>query len=153
MALDNAGWFTRTAIEIRAGDASEAALRRASAGRYAGRAFRQIPLLMQHAYFRRTPNAGEWAVRDDIHRRISSWSRTNVVMRDELLRMGPCDVIFCRNLFIYFTSAMVARVVDTFAEMLSSPGFLCIGAAESLLRMPSRFELREIGGAYVYVKP
>lgn len=153
MALDNAGWFARTAIEIRAGDASEAALRRATVGRYAGRAFRQIPLLMQHTYFRRTANAGEWAIRDDIHRRISSWSRTNVVVRDELLRMGPCDVIFCRNLFIYFTPAMVARVVDTFAEMLSAPGFLCIGAAESLLRMPSRFELREIGGAYVYVKP
>jgi len=153
MALDEAGWFGRASIQIRAGDASDAALRRAAAGRYAGRAFRQIPPVAQHTYFRRTGTKDEWAIREDIHRRISSWTRTNVVVREELLRLGPCDVIFCRNLFIYFTPSTVAKVVDTFAEMLSSPGFLCVGAAESLLRTPSRFELREIGGAYVYVKP
>jgi chemotaxis protein methyltransferase CheR len=153
MALDEAGWFGRAAIEIHAGDASEAALRRAGTGRYAGRSFRQIPAVVQQTYFRLTGTTGEWAIREDIHRRISSWRRTNVVVREELLRMGPCEVIFCRNLFIYFTRSTVARVVETFAEMLSSPGFLCIGAAESLLRTPSRFELHDIGGAYVYVKP
>jgi len=153
MALDEAGWFGRAAIDIRAGDASEAALRRARAGRYAGRAFRQIPAAVQQAYFLPTGTKGEWAIRDDIHRRVSSWTRTNAIVPEELSRMGPCDVIFCRNLFIYFTPSTVAQVVETFDRMLSSPGFLCIGAAESLLRMSSRFELREIGGAYVYVRP
>jgi chemotaxis protein methyltransferase CheR len=153
MALEESGWFRRAAIEIVAGDASEAALRRARAGRYAGRAFRQIPPAVQQTYFLPTETKGEWAIRDDIHRRVASWTRTNVVAREELLRMGPCNVIFCRNLFIYFTPPTVAQVVETFAEMLSSPGYLCVGAAESLLRTPSRFELREVGGAYVYVKP
>ena len=152
MAIDEAGWFARTPIEIRAADASEGALRRARAGRYAGRAFRQIPPAVQQRYFHATGVAGEWAIREDVHRRVTSWSRANVVVRDELLRLGPCDVIFCRNLFIYFTAPTVAQVVDTFADMLPSPGFLFVGAAESLLRTPTRFELREMGGAYVYVK-
>jgi chemotaxis protein methyltransferase CheR len=153
MALAEAGWFARAEIDIRAGDASEAALQRARAGRYAGRAFRQIPEAIQQKYFRPTGAPGEWTINSDVHRRVSSWSRINVVVRDELLRMGQCDVIFCRNLFIYFTPATVARVVETLAEMLPSPGFLCVGAAESLLRTTSRFELREIAGAYIYVKP
>jgi chemotaxis protein methyltransferase CheR len=153
MALDDAGWFSRAAIDIRAGDASEAALARARRGRYAGRAFRQIPAEFHEKYFRSTGSPGEWDIIPDIQRRVTSWTRTNVVLRDDLLRMGPCDVIFCRNLFIYFTPVTVAQVVETFAEMLPSPGFLCIGAAESLLRTASRFELREMAGAYVYVKP
>ena len=153
MALDDAGWFSRAAIEIYAGDASEAALRRARAGRYAGRAFRQIPEAMQQKYFRPTESRGEWEISPDIHRRISSWTRTNVVVQDDVRRMGPCDVIFCRNLFIYFTPATVARVVEAFAEIMPSPGYLCVGAAESLLRTASRFDLREIAGAYIYVKP
>jgi chemotaxis protein methyltransferase CheR len=152
MALAEAGWFSRAEIDIRAADASEGALRRARAGRYAGRAFRQIPAAIQEKYFRPTGTAGEWIVSADIQRRVSSWSRTNVVVRDELLDIGRCDVIFCRNLFIYFTPATVAQVVETLAEMLPSPGYLCVGAAESLLRTTSRFELREIAGAYVYVK-
>lgn len=154
MALDAAGWFARAAIDIRAADASEAALRRARAGRYTGRAFRQLPPDVRDRYF--TPAAGgrdgELAIRADIHHRIA-WTRTNVVVREELRQLGPCEVIFCRNLFIYFTPSTVVEVLQTFAEMLPSPGFLFVGAAESLLRMPSRFELREMGGAYVYVKP
>ena len=153
MALDDAGWFARTAIDIRAGDASPAALARARAGRYGGRAFRQIPAAMREKYFRPADAPGEWEIRADIHRRISSWTRTNVVVREDVLPLAPCDVIFCRNLFIYFTPATVAQVVETFAGVMPSPGFLCVGAAESLLRTASRFDLREMGGAYVYVKP
>jgi len=36
---------------------------------------------------------------------------------------------------------------------MPSPGFLCVGAAESLLRLSTVFDLKDLGGAYVYVKP
>ena len=77
---------------------------------------------------------------------------TNVVGSDQLARFGAIDVIFCRNLFIYFTTATIRQVAEQFAAILSVPGFLCIGAAESLLRVTPRFDLQDIGGAYVYVK-
>jgi chemotaxis protein methyltransferase CheR len=152
MALDEAGWFARTRIEIRAADASEAALARARAGRYRGRAFRQLPPGMQSKYFKSTAVEGEWAIDPDLHARVSSWTRANVVVPDELLRLGLFDVIFCRNLFIYFTPPTIATVVATLAELLPRGGILFIGAAESLLRTASPFEMREIGGAYAYVK-
>ena len=62
------------------------------------------------------------------------------------------DVIFCRNLFIYFNEVSVRNVVEQFASGMRTPGFLCVGAAESLLRLTTRFDLQDIGGAYVYVK-
>jgi chemotaxis protein methyltransferase CheR len=54
--------------------------------------------------------------------------------------------------FIYFSPEAVAAVTDVFANRMPIPGYLCIGATESLLRVTDRFELEEIGGAFMYVK-
>jgi chemotaxis protein methyltransferase CheR len=152
MALEEAGWFSRLAIDIHASDASEAALERAAAGRYGARAFRQLPDELRDRYFDREPGANTWRVKPSLKARITSWSRVNVVQPEQVARLACADVIFCRNLFIYFTEATVRQVVEEFARRMPSPGFLCVGAAESLLRITTRFELQDIGGAYVYVK-
>lgn len=151
IALEEAGWFDRLPIEIHAADASEDALRRARAGRYGTRAFRQLPEALRDKYFRHDAVAGDWVVAPAIHGRVMSWSRLNVAQPAELEALRGADVIFCRNLFIYFQEATVRRVVDTFAEVMATPGYLCVGAAESLLRITSRFDLRDLAGAYVYV--
>jgi chemotaxis protein methyltransferase CheR len=152
MALTEAGLLGRAPIEIHASDASEAALRRARAGRYGRRAFRQLPDGLRDKYFDHDAVRGEWIVKAELHRRVTSWTRVNVVRRDEVEALGACDVIVCRNLFIYFKATTVNEVVDMFADLMPSPAFLCVGASESLLRLTTRFDLREIGGAYVYVK-
>jgi chemotaxis methyl-accepting protein methylase len=54
--------------------------------------------------------------------------------------------------FIYFSDAAVRRVVGIFAGAMSTPGYLCVGAAESLLRVTDRFELQQLAEAFVYVK-
>jgi chemotaxis protein methyltransferase CheR len=152
MALTEGGWFTRASIEIHAADGSQAAIDRARAGRYGGRAFRQLPEALRERYFDRDPGSAEWTVRRSLHDRITSWRRLNAVQRSELDALAGADVIFCRNLFIYFQEPTVRRVVDAFADLMSSPGFLCVGAAESLLRLTARFDLQDIGGAFVYVR-
>jgi chemotaxis protein methyltransferase CheR len=65
---------------------------------------------------------------------------------------ASADVILCRNVFIYFSESAVRRVADVFADRMPIPGYLCIGAAESLLRITDRFELERIAEAFVYVK-
>ena len=152
MALVEAGWFSRLGIEIDAADASEAALQRARAGRYGERAFRQLAHDVRERFFDRVEGAQEWAVKPALHARVSSWSRMNVVRSDELAAVKGADVVFCRNLFIYFDQPTIRRVVAELGGLMASPGFLCVGAAESLLRLNTAFELRELGGAYVYVK-
>lgn len=153
IALTESGWFTRAPIEIHAADASPSALRRACDGTYGARAFRQLPETLRTRYFRHDAHENQWTIAPDIHQRVTSWSRLNVVHRPDLETLRGADVIFCRNLFIYFQEPSVRQVVDAFADLMASPGFLCVGAAESLLRMTTRFDLEGVNGAYVYIKP
>jgi chemotaxis protein methyltransferase CheR len=152
MALSEAGLFDQIRIEIHASDASEAALTKARAGRYGRRAFRQLPEHLREKYFRRDPEKEEWTVDRALFERVNSWTRVNIVNRAEVVSQASCDVIFCRNLFIYFTPAVVREVAMNLARSMPSPAYLCVGAAESLLKSGAGFDLQEIGGAYVYVK-
>jgi chemotaxis protein methyltransferase CheR len=152
MALNEAGLFQSAQIEIHASDASEAALAKASSRHYGKRSFRQIPDTLRDKYFTKDRDQDEWTVSAALHARIASWTRINVIDAAERDRFASADVIFCRNLFIYFTPATVRDVALNFFRAMPSPGYLCVGAAESLLRAGAGFELQELGGAYVYVK-
>jgi len=152
MAITEAGWFDRLDIRIHAADASEAALRRARAGRYGERSFRQLSPALRDRYFTLTAPR-EWTARPEIRERVQSWSRVNAVRPEEWGTAAAADVIFCRNLFIYFAPATVERVTAGFAERMPSPGYLCVAAAESLLRLKTPFALQTLGNAFVYVKP
>lgn len=153
MALEDAGWFDRAAIEIHAGDVSDAALERARRARYTRRAFRQLGDTMRERHFTHDRDRDEWVVKPSIFKRVNTWSRVNIVQPAETALLAGADVIFCRNLFIYFTPPRVRDVAARLQNLMASPGFLCIGASESLLRSGAGFELQDLGGAYVYVKP
>jgi chemotaxis protein methyltransferase CheR len=150
MLLEERGWFERARIELHAGDASPAALERARRRVYRERAFRSLPDAMRSRYFRRCGDG--WQVDAALHARVASWRRINLMAAGDLAALGWCDIVFCRNVFIYFSDAAVRRVVAALAAQMPSPGYLCVGAAESLLRTSSAFDLEEIGGAFVYVK-
>jgi chemotaxis protein methyltransferase CheR len=152
MALEEAGWFGRVRVEIHASDASDAALARARAGRYGPRSFRQLTAALWEKYFRPVPGAAAWTPVPELTKRVSSWSRVNMMNALETAGRDGSDVIFCRNMFIYFSPSAVRDVVARLGATMPSPGFLCVGAAESLLRLQSGFELQDLGGAYVYVK-
>jgi chemotaxis protein methyltransferase CheR len=150
MAIDEAGLYSRADIEIHASDASERVLERARAGVYGERAFRQLPGHLRERHF--TPaGSGEWAVSREVHGRVRSWTRRNAVRPEEWGMLANADVIFCRNLFIYFDAPTVRRVVAAFAERMRRPGYLCIAAAESLLRLDTPFAMEDVDGAFVYV--
>ncbi|HUK33971.1 MAG TPA: protein-glutamate O-methyltransferase CheR [Vicinamibacterales bacterium] len=150
MLLDDRGWFSRADIEIVASDASPAAIAKARTGVYGGRAFRTLPEAMRDRYFQ-PAGASRWAVSPDLQRRVA-YDVVNLMDLASVAAHAAVPVIFCRNVFIYFSDRNIFRVVKTFAEVMSNPGVLCVGASESLLRFSTPFDLREIGGAFVYVK-
>ena len=150
MLLDSESWFDRTEIELHASDASPAAIEKAKRGRYRERSFRVMPPHVRERYF--TNRGGEWEVDARLHGRVRSWSVVNLGNRSEVDPRAACDILLCRNLFIYFSPAAVREVVTRFADRMATPGYLCVGASESLLRVTRRFELEEIAGAFVYVK-
>jgi chemotaxis protein methyltransferase CheR len=150
MLLDQGGWFDRADIELHASDASPAMVERARAGAYRERSFRALSPALRERYFERRGDLSHVAPR--LHARVRSWSVVNLKNRAEVEPRAAADVIVCRNVFIYFSPAAVRQVVDTFADRMPLPGYLCIGATESLLRVTDRFELTEIAGAFVYEK-
>ncbi|MGE5358758.1 MAG: CheR family methyltransferase [Bacteroidales bacterium] len=149
MALAEAGWFDRAAVEIHASDASPAAIARARAGRYRERSFRALPAALREKYF--SADADAWKVDEALHRRIT-WSTLNVLDTDRAAPLAASPVVFCRNMLIYFSQESLVRVLDLFLRHMPAPGYLCLGASESLLRYTTRFELEQLDGAYVYVK-
>jgi chemotaxis protein methyltransferase CheR len=150
MLLEEQGWFGRAPIEIIGSDASPAAVAKARAGVYGPRAFRNLPRALQEKYF--TPSGEKsWTVSPGLQRRVT-YDVVNLVDAGAVAIRAASPLIFCRNVFIYFSDTSIRRVVDVFAREMPEPAFLCVGASESLLRLATQFELREIGGAFVYVK-
>jgi chemotaxis protein methyltransferase CheR len=149
MRLNESGWFERANIEIYASDASSTALERAQKGSYRERSFRALPANLKQKYF--TSNGKEWHVAPALREKIR-WTQANLLETDETALLSSVSVIFCRNVFIYFSPDAMRRVVELFAEKMIPPAFLFVGAAESLLKVTDDFELEEIGNAFVYVK-
>src|SRR5215213_1167363 len=149
MALNEAGWFEKASIEIVASDASSKALDRAAAGVYRERAFRNLSAQLRDRYFDR--NGSDWRAKSSIHSRIK-WGRANLMEEDQISQLASADFIFCRNVFIYFSESAISRVVRSFSRFIRSPGYLFVGAAESLLRLTTDFTLTEIDDAFVYMK-
>jgi chemotaxis protein methyltransferase CheR len=149
MALEDAGWFARHPIEIYASDMSSAAICDAQRGIYRERAFRSLPSELRSRYFRSV--ASGWEVDPLIQRRVQ-WRRANLMNRSEIEDLAASRVIFCRNVFIYFTESTIKKVVQVFEDCMPDPSYLFLAAAESLLKFTTKFSLAEIGDAFVYVK-
>jgi len=149
IALNEAGWFERASIEIVASDASSKAIDRAVQGVYRERAFRNLSPHLRDRYFQ--PDGSNWRVRSDIHSRVK-WGLANLIEEDQISPLAAADFIFCRNVFIYFSESAISRVVRSFSRHIRPPGYLFVGAAESLIRLTTDFTLTEIDDAFVYVK-
>jgi chemotaxis protein methyltransferase CheR len=150
MALSEAGWFDRAAIEIHGSDGSASAIAKARAGRYRARAMRVLPPAIREKYFAACDDV--FVPRPELARRITSWSVVNLMAPEEVAAHARSPIVFCRNAFIYFSPRAVKRVVESFGVLMPTPGFLCVGASESLLSVTSTFSLEEIDRAFVYVK-
>lgn len=149
IALDQEGLLDRMPIEIVASDASPALVERARRGIYGERSFRSLPPELRARYFH--SHGDRWRVDPKVHERIR-WTTANIVDPESVRPLAAADVIFCRNVFIYFADETITRVTQSFAEGLADDGRLFLGASESLTRLETSFELAELGGAFVYVK-
>ena len=148
MALAEGGWFDRLSIEIMASDASPEMVARARRGTYGERSLRNLSAARRERWFR--PEGERWRVDPGLHGRVR-WSTANLMDPAEAGPLAAADVIFCRNVLIYFSDDAIRRVARLFAERMPASGHLFLGTSESLTRLTSDFLLQEIGSAFVYV--
>lgn len=149
MALNEAGWLERAPIEIIASDISESAVNRAFQGVYRYYSLRNFPEPLRAKYFQAEQD--KWRIKSELVAKIQ-WHTANLISSTEIAPFASASVIFCRNVFIYFSEDMIRNTVRTFFEFMPTPAYLFVGASESLLKVTTDFDLQEIGGAFVYVK-
>jgi chemotaxis protein methyltransferase CheR len=132
--------------EITATDISTRMLSQARRGEYCGMAVsRGLEAERRRQFF--VPRGDCLEVRPDIRRRIR-FRELNLAGSYSLL--GRFDVIFCRNVLIYFSSDLKADILDRMAQVLNSGGFLLLGSTESLSGHSDRFEMITGHGGIVY---
>jgi chemotaxis protein methyltransferase CheR len=122
-------------ISILATDISDAAIRQASTGRYSELELgRGLPPAALAKHF--TREADGWKVKDEL-RALVSFRRIN--LHDPFHTLGLFDLIFCRNVAIYFSPAARATLFRGLSNILSPDGYLFVGSSESLADLGPEF--------------
>ena len=135
-------------LEIFATDQSRRALERAAAGVYGAFAFRSLPGALRERYFEPQED-GRWRVVPAV-RQCVRFGRCNLVGQAGDLPLVRFDVIFCRNVLIYFDRDARRRVVELFHDRLADGGYLFLGHSETLLELSDRFEFASLSRDLAY---
>lgn len=134
-------------IEILGTDISEKALATAATGRYSSYSMRTTPELVKQRYFRRED---QFYIIDPAVKSMVTFGVHNLKDRLAAKRHGTFDVIFCRNVMIYFDDAVKTQVLRTFGDMLAPDGRLLIGHSESIRGLDVPFAALPVPQAFCY---
>lgn len=139
--------FVNKQIEILATDLSHTVLAFAQRGIYSGRRIEKVSAPLLAKYFEQLEE-GDYRINDEI-RSMISFERHNLFQDPYPENL---DVIFNRNVMIYFDKEHQRRLVNGFANVLKDHGYLFIGHAETLYNLTDKFQYQKIGDSPVYLK-
>lgn len=127
-------------VKILATDIDTNVLERAKSGTYPDDRIKDVPDHYRRCFLNRGSgdNAGKVRVRDEI-RDMITFRQLNLM--EEWPMRGPFDVIFCRNVVIYFDKPTQRRLFERYANILQPNGHLFIGHSETLFKVSDRFDL------------
>jgi chemotaxis protein methyltransferase CheR len=137
-------------VEIVSSDIDTRILQQAQAGLYSARAVQHVPAAWMQKYF--TREGDNWRISKDLRDAVA-FTRVNLSDAAEVAAYRDYDVVFCRNLLIYFDDASRRQAAEAFFDVLRPGGFICLGHSESMSRISSLFRIRKFPQAIVYQKP
>ena len=137
MTLREYGPMAAWDCKILATDLDTNVVNRAADGLYDAERLETIPPNYRKRYVTVEPD-GRIAMNDSL-RSLISFGSLNLL--EAWPMKGPFDVIFCRNVVIYFDKPTQARLFDRYADLLKPDGWLMVGHSESLLNVTDRFKL------------
>lgn len=137
-------------VEIIASDIDTRILSQAQQGLYSARSVAQLPKNYLHKYFCRESDS--FQISDDLRETVQ-FTRVNLSEPADTRPYRNFDLIFCRNLLIYFDDLSRKTAAETFYDALRPGGFLCLGHSESMSRISSLYNVRKFPEAIVYQKP
>lgn len=122
-------------IDIIGTDLSSEVLARAKSGLYSQfEVQRGLPVQMMVKYFAK--DREQWRIKDDV-RSMVEYRQMNLL--DSFVGLGTFDIIYCRNVLIYFDEATKRAILERMAQLLPDDGYLLLGAAETVVGITSAF--------------
>lgn len=155
MLVLESGRFAEWRVDIFGTDISQRVLQAARGGVYQTPSMRQADPERVRRFFdvMERPGAGPtYRVKDEV-RRFVSFAHLNLLDAARVALLPSMDVIFCRNVIIYFDQSAKKTVIDQFRRKLVPGGHLLLGHSESLMNLSTAFVLRHLKHDIVYQKP
>ena len=143
-ALPESGWRA----EVRAADLNPAALAKARRGRYSAWSLRETSPEARKRWF--TPEGSMMTVREEVRRAVRFDSANLADPRAALWDVGGYDVIFCRNVLMYFSADQRRAVIERLTQSLLPGGYLFLGHAETMTGLSDAFHLHHSHDTFYY---
>jgi len=148
--LENWPGINEWDIEIISSDIDTKIISKARRGHYSPRSVQNLSNRLLDKYFK--PVGDGYQICDDLRQAVE-FTRVNLIDPADVRGYRDFDIIFCRNLLIYFDDLSRRQAADTFYDALKSGGFLLLGHSESMSRISSLYQVRKFSDSVVYQKP
>ncbi len=148
--IHQSGLFRDWEVEVFGSDISRKVLTAARQAEYSPSALRATGEELKRSYFKLVD--GRFSPRADVRAWVS-FGHLNLLDGEILQGLPQVDVVFCRNVMIYFDQAARRRVLKTLYRRLVPGGFLFLGHSESLISTTADFELVHLLHDVAYRKP
>ena len=142
--------FSGWDIEIHGSDINQRVLQTARRGVYRKNSFRTTEPYFLNKYF--VEEDSSYRISDAVKKWVN-FNYLNLLDPFKSKFLGKMDVVFCRNVLIYFDNASRRRVIENFYDRLVDGGYLLLGHAESLINVSTAFTLKHFKHDMVYQKP
>lgn len=149
--LENWAGLETYDVELEGADIDTNVLERCRRGIYSKRSIQYLPKDVLARHFTSRAD-GDFEISDDIKDAVRFF-QTNLSSREECRKLRGYDVIFCRNLLIYFDDSSRQLAINALYDALNPGGFLFLGHSESISRMTSLFTVRRFPQSVVYQRP
>ncbi|MDH5324972.1 MAG: protein-glutamate O-methyltransferase CheR [Gammaproteobacteria bacterium] len=142
----NPGTLSSTSVRILGTDLSSSVVKQAQNAEYESLALiRGLSDERRQRFFKSTGTKSQ--VIEEVRSRVSF---RELNLKDSYLLLGKFDIIFCRNVLIYFTPELKVDIVNRMTQALNPGGFLILGGAESISGLTERFELVRWKNGLIY---
>jgi chemotaxis protein methyltransferase CheR len=149
--MENWPQVDRYNIEIVGSDIDTRALKAAAEGIYGARALMRLTRDVVDRYFRPVAD-GDHQIDEGLRNSIE-FTRANLIDSQDMARYRDFDLIFCRNVLIYFDDASRRQAAENLYDCLRPGGYICLGHSESMSRISPLFRVSRFPDAIVYQRP
>ncbi|MGR3178354.1 MAG: CheR family methyltransferase [Candidatus Anammoxibacter sp.] len=141
--------FNEWDIQVSGTDISSNILQKCRNGIYTERDVKDVPLGYKTKYFKNSN--GTFEIAPEIKSMVK-FSQLNFMDKMMMRGMRDFDVIFCRNVLIYFTDEIRKKIVNLLYDSLKQGGYIFLGHADSMSRISAAFKLKKINNTIAYCK-